>query len=131
MITRMYADVLFDREITNDHYISPGDFTVEDNNGNELHFGFQSSDSWVDSYNNRLLHIEQRCLDVNCFPNADKLEQFLDNLKCISQFYIFTGEPYEPEINPVKVIDMAFCGTDKDYYIKSEYLEHALDWVEE
>lgn len=131
MIKCMYADILFDREITDEHYISPGDVCLIDNTGDVFSVGFKSSDQWVYYQNDRVLHIEQWYLELNHFPHVQHLDNHLKNLKEINEFYIYTGEKNEDsEINPVKILNMEFYDEDdKVYKIKSSQYKHALDWV--
>lgn len=130
MITRMYADILFDREIDEDkHYISPGGYEVRDKNGNTLQFDFEDCCSWVDDENPCLLHILQRNLDLATFPEAKDLSFFLENLDKFTDFYIYTGEYDEPEIKPLKIINVMFedYHNEKNYYIDDSCLTDVLD----
>lgn len=129
MISRMYADILFDREITDEHYISPGGYEIRDIKGNTLQFDFEDYCGWVDKDDRRILHIEHRNLDLDCFPDAKYLDDFLSNLDEFVEFYIYTGDYDEPEINPVKVIDAAFCDyyNGKDYYFGAKYFKNLFE----
>lgn len=129
MITRMYATVMFDREITDEHYISPGGYAVRDKDGNELCFDFEYYE-WDYSKGCRVIWISHKWLDLSEYPDAKDLEKYLNNLDKITEFYIYTGEKNEdPEINPVKILNMEFYDEDgKIYKINSGCYKHALDW---
>lgn len=131
MITRMYATVLFDRVITDKHYIAPGGYAIKDKDGNELYFDFEYYE-WDESCKgSEIIWIRHQWLDLSEYPNAKDLENYLNNLDEFTEFYIYTGEKNEdPEINPVKILNMEFYDEDgKIYKINSKHYKHALDWV--
>lgn len=128
MIIRMYSDILFDREIINRHYISPGVHVIQDKDGNRLKFDFENFHRWVDEDDKCLLHVEQWNLDTNIFPNSINLLEFLENFDTFVEFFVFTGEWDDPKIIPLKVMNVIFCdySNGKGYVIPDECLEDAL-----
>lgn len=123
MITRMYADILFDREIDQGkHYISPGGYEIMNANGDTLQFDFEVFAGNIDPINKRILHVEQKHLDMAAFPDAKLLDQFLADFKGFTDFFVYTGEYDESEINPVKAYNIVFENQDGDKrIIASEY----------
>lgn len=124
MVTRMRMDILFDREIEREkHYISPGGYEIANINGDVLQFDFEDFVGNIDRGNKKVLHVEQRNLDLAAFPEAMRLEQFLCNFGYLSDLYVYTGEHDEPEINPVKAYNIVFSENHGDEWIISgEYV---------
>ena len=86
----MYATLQMDREIDpNRHYISIGGFEFRFRNGVNIGFDFNSS-----------------IANVQRDPTAIKFE--CDDLDRIEEFYVYTGEKEEPEINPERVLALSF-----------------------
>jgi hypothetical protein len=50
-------------------------------------------------------------LDCDSFPEAALLEMLLSDSEVdrIEEFYVYTGEREEPEINPEKILSLSFC----------------------
>ena len=109
----MLADIIFDRPIKKDlHYISPGGYEMVFN-GKIIHFDFEDYEGWVDKKNPALLHIIQRNPDYSSFEDLNSLEpNDLLSLKKINEFFIYTGEAEDPEINPIKIEKLEFCWKD-------------------
>lgn len=130
MITRMHATVMFDREITDEHYISPGGYAIKDKDGNELYFDFEYYE-WDYNKGSKVIWISHKWLNLEEYPDAKDLEKYLNNLDCFTEFYIYTGEKNEdPEIKPVRILNIEFYDDeDRIYKLKSSNYKHALDWV--
>lgn len=77
MICKMTADILFDREITDDHHISPGGYEIVNDNENTTQFDFQTYYGFIDNVNRKILHIEVQDLDLDSFPGAISLESLV------------------------------------------------------
>lgn len=124
MITRMFADIMFDREIDpKKHYISPGGYEIMSIDGDLLQFDFEDYIGNVDQVNKHVLHVEHSNLDLSAFPDAVSLEQFLHKFKCFTDFFVYTGETCEPEIKPVKAFNIVFVDRYGDQQIIStEYI---------
>jgi hypothetical protein len=104
----MTADILFDREITDAHYISPGGYEIVDNNDNTVQFDFETYYGFIDNLNRNVLHIKVCNLDLDSFPNAINLESSVKNINKFVEFFIYTGEDCDPEINPVQIYNVRF-----------------------
>jgi hypothetical protein len=108
----MYAKIKFDREIDTDkHYISPGGYEmtfVNNLGGNPttVCFDFTTYIGNVDKKEPTILHCEMEDLDVDVFHESLFIEHFLGTISEIKEFYVYTGEDDEPEINPVELLEL-------------------------
>lgn len=106
----MYATLQMDREIDpNRHYISIGGFEFCFKNGIKIGFDFNSS---IANVQKNPTTIKFECDDLDCvsFPEAALLGMMLSDseVERIEEFYVYTGEREEPEINPEKIISLSF-----------------------
>ena len=107
----MYATLQMDREIDpNRHYIGIGGFEFCFRNGVNIGFDFNSSIANVQK-NPTTIKFECDDLDCDSFPEAALLGMMLSDseVKRIEEFYVYTGEREEPEINPEKILSLSFC----------------------
>ena len=107
----MYATLQMDREIDpNRHYIGIGGFEFRFRNGVNIGFDFNSSIANVQK-NPTTIKFECDDLDCDSFPEAALLEMLLSDSEVdrIEEFYVYTGEREEPEINPEKILSLSFC----------------------
>lgn len=107
----MYATLQMDREIDpNRHYISIGGFEFCFRNGVNIGFDFNSS---IANVQRDSTAIKFECDDLDCdsFPEAALLGMLLSDseVDCIEEFYVYTGEKEESEINPEKILSLSFC----------------------
>ena len=118
---KMYATISFDRDIDEDkHYISPGGYemTFVDKHGlnpKTVSFDFFAYYANVDRKYPNVLHCEMEELDIDTFPEAKFLKHFNGMVSKINEFYIYTGEPDEPEINPVELLEIRLINDDGNY----------------
>lgn len=111
-IVGMCFDVQFDRPIIADkHYISPGGYAIK-KNGKIINFDFTEYAGNISTKDPTILHCEVNDLDKESFPEAEKLtvKDFL--LNPWNEFFIYTGEDEEPEINPVKIKGLTLIFSD-------------------
>ena len=107
----MYATLQMDREIDpNRHYIGIGGFEFCFRNGVNIGFDFNSSIANVQK-NPTTIKFECDDLDCDSFPEAALLGMMLSDseVKRVEEFYVYTGEREEPEINPEKILSLSFC----------------------
>ena len=107
----MYATLQMDREIDpNRHYIGIGGFEFCFRNGVNIGFDFNSSIANVQK-NPTTIKFECDDLDCDSFPEAALLGMLLSDSEVdrIEEFYVYTGEKEEPEINPEKILSLSFC----------------------
>ena len=107
----MYATLQMDREIDpNRHYIGIGGFEFLFRNGVNIRFDFNSSIANVQR-DSTVIKFECDDLDCDSFPEAVLLEMLLSDSEVdrIEEFYVYTGEEKEPEINPEKILSFSFC----------------------
>lgn len=124
----MYATIQMDREIDpNLHYISIGGFELHFKNGANIAFDFNSSAAQIQN-DPSFIRFECDDLDFDSFPEAELLGWMLENseVKKIEEFYVYTGETGEPEINPKRIesVSFAFDGktTEIPEYLLKQYL---------
>ena len=107
----MYVTLQMDRGIDpNRHYISIGGFEFCFKKGIKIGFDFNSSIANVQK-NPTTIKFECDDLDCDSFPEAALLGMMLSDseVKRIEEFYVYTGEREEPEINPEKILSLSFC----------------------
>lgn len=97
----MRATIKFDREIdVKKHNISPGGYEVVLNNGKTVAFDFVGYVAHVDENDKTLLHCMMHELDVDAFPEAKILETYGGYIDSFEEFYVYTGEDGDAEIEP-------------------------------
>ena len=117
---RMYISLLMDRPIDKEkHYISPGGYEFNFN-GKNIPFDFCMSSGTI-CKNPRMIEFELRELDLTTFPESEKLlnKSCLKNVRKIEEFYIYTGEHNEPEIN-LERINYIHFDLDGEFFAVSD-----------
>ncbi len=103
-----------DREIDKDKHriISPGGYTFKSGkSGKSLQFDFFDYAGYIDSNDKTKILFETEVLDGQSFPGIiDK--SFCENINEITDFYIYTGDDEDPELNLSKIIDISLLFTD-------------------
>lgn len=130
----MIFTLQMDREIDKvKHYISPGGYEFKSSENNEsLQFDFCNYSGYVDVNDKSKILFECEFLDNESFPSiSDKLtKSFCENINEIVEFYIYTGEDEDPELNLSKIIDISLLfidGTKID--IKPEVIDKFNDTI--
>lgn len=104
---RMEVTIKFDRDIKPEkHYISPGGYEMTFSNGKTVQFDFMDYVGSICADDSTRLTCEMCTLDTGCFPDAKFLETFTGSITEIKEFFVYTGEDNEPEINPVELVDL-------------------------
>ena len=106
-----------DREIDKDkHYIiSPGGYEFKSSKSDEpSQFDFFDYAGYIDSNDKTKILFETELLDEQSFPGTiDKLNKsFCEDITEIVEFYVYTGEDEDPELNLSKIIDISLLFTD-------------------
>lgn len=114
---KMFAQIKLDREIDKDkHYISPGGyemtFTTRFGQSIDVNFDFLTYEGVIDKDDPTVLHCEMDGLDVESFPDSTFLEKLEATVTEIKEFYVYTGEDNEPEINPVELLELKLINDD-------------------
>lgn len=111
MITRMCADVLFNRKIDADKdYISFGGYEILTKSGETFRFDFLDSCGGIDVVDKRIVHKECFCLDEIYTENTKELESALKEIDRFVEFYIYTDNDGVDDnyLLPVKVLNAQF-----------------------
>lgn len=110
LMFEMYADVKMNRPVDLEKdYISPGGYAMKMGN-KTIHFDFEEYDVYVDRKDNSIIHIEQCNPDYSEFEDLEEVtENLLKRVIDIPEFFIFTGEPGETDLKPVKLLSCTFC----------------------
>ena len=118
MTFEMDTIIRFDRPIEKGkHYISPGGYEMVFN-GKTIEFDFVEYYGTIDEKDPTLFHILQRYPDYDAFPDINKLtKEDLGLLENIKEFFVYTGEYDDSEINPVKIEDLAFVVFDDNGHV--------------
>jgi hypothetical protein len=104
---RQYLKIRFDRPINpKQHYISPGGYEVELKSGRKIQFDFYLYWGYVDKEDPTVLHIVNRILDEDAFPEALDLDSVVSQISKIIECYIYTGEEEKGdfEIHPIEIL---------------------------
>lgn len=112
MLEMMSFDLKMDREIEDDHYISPGSFTIKTSDGEEISFDFHLSEGKINKENSKYIHFCMSELDVTSFPRSKNINTNILHDSQFIEFFIYTGEDDEPEIYPEKIINLTFEFSD-------------------
>lgn len=100
----MYALIKFDRPIDKDrHVISPGGYEMTFSNGETVRFDFMNFEGSVTHDDETVLNCHMKILDIDSFPESEFLKTFTGSVTAIKEFFVYTGELNDPEINPVKL----------------------------
>ena len=100
----MYGLIKFDRPIVRDrHVISIGGFEMTFDNGKTVRFDFLDFNGHIKSDDPSVLNFELHGLDVDAFPDSEFLKTFAGKVTAIKEFYVYTGEAEDPEINPIEL----------------------------
>lgn len=104
---KMYASIKFDREIDpSAHYISPGGYDMTFSGGLQICFDFMDYIGEIDTQDKSVLHCEMRNLDIDSFPSSKLLEDFSGEITDINEFYIYTGEYDDLQINLAEILSL-------------------------
>ena len=105
MLSMMSYDIIFNKELEKStDWISPGGFEIKINEEN-IGFDFERYYGYIDKTNPKILHIEHHFLDINCFPDAVKInsQNLLGGI--FTEFYI----DYDREkLSPVSISNLEF-----------------------
>ena len=109
MIFRMCADIKFNRPINAEKdYISPGGYEIK-TNGKTVQFDFEDYEGSVSKEDARVLSSLQKNPDFASFDDLKSLtEDDLRNISEIVDFYVYTGEDDESDLEPVEIINVSF-----------------------
>ena len=100
----MYGLIKFDRPIIHDkHAISIGGFEMTFDNGKTVRFDFSEFNGHIESDDPSVLNFELIGLDVDAFPDSEFLKTFAGKVTSIKEFYVYTGEAEDHEINPIEL----------------------------
>jgi hypothetical protein len=109
----MYATIRFDREIDKEkHYIVPGGYEMTFDNGVTTAFDFMDYCGCIDANDRTVLYCEMRNLDIQSVEESEFLKHYVGSIIAINDFYIYTGESYEEEINPVELLELVLYNND-------------------
>lgn len=112
----MHARIRFDREIdVSKHYIDLGGFEMTFSNGLTVGFDFAGQESDIDLHDPTILDCEMYDLDTDCFEDSEFLKDFEGSVTAISDFYVYTGEDDDPEINPVELLQLTIINDNYKY----------------
>lgn len=103
MLKSMCFDLMFDRPITDRHYISPGSYGIMIGN-KDVYFDFLEYTGSIQS--DKVIHAEVRELDIQAFPDSKKITRKNFRNNPFVSFYIYTGEDCQPEIVPYKLLGL-------------------------
>lgn len=111
---KQFLDIKFDRPIDKDNdFISPGGYEIELKDGRTIRFDFLDYEGYVDDEDPSVLHIIHSNLDIDVFPESkDLLNVKAEDIKCIIECYIYTGELDETRIRPVKILSWNINGNE-------------------
>jgi hypothetical protein len=111
----MYALIKFDRPIEKGvHVISPGGYEMSFSNGKTVQFDFMDFDGDIDKEDTTVLRCHMETLDTDAFPDSEFLKTFTGSVTEIKEFFVYTGEPNDSEINPVELKSLFLYNDNND-----------------
>lgn len=115
MLESMKYTLHMDRTfLPEEHYVVPGRFVLEASD-EEIFFDFCETSKNCDGNNVTYKHVS---LEINEFPEASKLTvEIMENCK-FKEFFIYTGDSNDAEINILKVSNLEF-GFDDGTILKA------------
>lgn len=124
ILTGMEMHIEFDRPYNNEeHYISPGGYEL---NGKQ--FDFFTTYGYTAEAGN-IVEIEVEDPDLDAFPVPVTKQDVIEANKNgkFDEFFIYTGESDEPEINPVSIKQLTFHFSDGIALNASESLKESIN----
>lgn len=103
------------------HYISPGGYCLSFwlNGGVRKDVEFDFTESSGNIIGGKFVDFCVSGLDTEAFPESSRLTGYLRNYSNDwIDFFIYTGERSDAEINPVKVTNIVISDGSKDYHMK-------------
>lgn len=123
---RAYLSVMFDRPVVSGrHYISPGGYEVRTKDGKTYQFDFNESNGGIDDKNPAILHFELRDEDDDTFPLIQELRHHIHEVTEFTECYMYTGEPDEEEIYPVRILEFVI----EDYQTEFADIPKSTEFV--
>ena len=114
---RMIFTAEFDRDVTNGYYLSPGGYKVELKDHEPMEFDFMDSIGTINKENPRLVDFEVKNLDYGYMmgeENVDYLRNHIRDITGFTEFFVFTGEDEDPEINFVGIKNLVIDASVDD-----------------
>ena len=107
--------------IRGSHYISPGGYAIrfygKGNTPRDVEFDFLDYEGTI--INDRYLDCVVSGLDIYTFPNSKELINLLGAGKYEwTEFFVYTGEDSQPDINPVRVMNIRLYDGTREYALK-------------
>ena len=111
-LTNMLFQLKMDRKINPDiHYLSPGGYEIE-KDGVTYNFDFCQSSGNVDCDDDTIIVYEVGDFDEEYAKESGFTGEFKDPKDllgyCFKDFFVFTGEDNDAEINVVELLDLTF-----------------------
>lgn len=107
----LYTTIKMDRPIDKDkHIISPGGYALLFENETEpIRFDYTESDCQIDDSDPAIIHYNLSSLD-DSYTDKEKLTTWLKTkkIKEMTEFFVYTGETTDPELNPISVLSVRF-----------------------
>lgn len=109
LIFRMYAGIRFDHlVILEKDYISTGGYECKSGD-TVIAFDFENTEMAANDDNALVLDVMQKNPDYEAFEDLGKLTaRMLRNISGFPEFYVYTGEPGESDLEPVAVEYIVF-----------------------
>lgn len=93
----------FDRPVIEDyHYIMLGGYEVVAA-GKSYQFDFLDTYGCIDHMHPKCVVFQEGTADLESFPEMVELKKHLHEITAVNEFFVYTGENTDPEINPVMV----------------------------
>lgn len=117
---RMLFTAEFDRAVDSEkHYLSPGGYEVTVKDHDNIPFDFVYHVGSVNNKNDHLVDFAVNCLDDAYETDKEYLENHILDITGFTEFFIFTGEYDDPEINFVGIKNLTI-ETNPDHLDESD-----------
>lgn len=97
------------------HYISTGSYTFETEKGEEINFDFRCYSATIDKHNKKYLHVyvcdydeDYSTITKDGEEETTLISKGMIKSAKFTDFFIYTGEEEEPEINAEKILNLQF-----------------------
>lgn len=105
MLHTICMDIRFNRQVNPDKdFVSPGGYEMVID-GKSVRFDFTNYEGNVDKSDSSIVHMEATWLDTETFPESAKItKKMMKNITKISEFFVYTGEADETDLQPVELL---------------------------
>lgn len=128
----MYAEIKFQRNMTDEDFVSPGGYEAVMKDGRRFAFDFTEYEGGSDRKDASILQYCQKDPDISAFPDIENFSyrDFAENFDHFEEFYLDT-EGCGPDLYPVELVSLEIDFNEPDKICKWVASRDVLDAVTE